>query len=163
MRRPGRRIAAWNWSTAVSHAGRVRVAALPMAVHPGRLGRLRDDAAEEDPVQIKLNDLDTRVARIERVVANKSLLELANQVEALRTDVRAMHNDVDVLNHARVEPQAAARSVRRSRSAVEGARGARRRRRCSCRGCRRGGPGAAAGPPVGQRRPIRRYQAAFGF
>jgi tol-pal system protein YbgF len=54
---------------------------------------------EEDPVQIKLNDLDTRLARIERVVANQSLLDMANQVEALRSDVRAMHNDVDVLNH----------------------------------------------------------------
>jgi tol-pal system protein YbgF len=54
---------------------------------------------EEDPVQIKLNDIDTRLTRIERVVANQSLLDLSNQVEALRTDVRAMHNDVDVLNH----------------------------------------------------------------
>jgi tol-pal system protein YbgF len=55
---------------------------------------------EEDPVQIKLKDLDTRLARIERVVANQSLLDMANQVEALRSDVRAMHNDVDVLNHS---------------------------------------------------------------
>lgn len=55
---------------------------------------------EEDPVQIKLKDLDTRLARIERVVANQSLLDLANQLEALRSDVRAMHNDVDQLNHS---------------------------------------------------------------
>ena len=54
---------------------------------------------DQDPVQIKLNDLDTRVTRIERVVANQSLLELANQVEALRNDVRALHNDVDELSH----------------------------------------------------------------
>jgi tol-pal system protein YbgF len=54
---------------------------------------------EQDPVQIKLRDLDARLARIERVVANQSLLDLANQVEALRSDVRAMRNDVDVLNH----------------------------------------------------------------
>ena len=54
---------------------------------------------DEDPVQIKLNDLDTRLARIERVVANQSLLQLANDVDALRNDVRAMHNDVDELNH----------------------------------------------------------------
>jgi tol-pal system protein YbgF len=54
---------------------------------------------EEDPVQIKLNDLDTRLTRIERVVANQSLLDLANQLEALRNDVRGMHNDVDELNH----------------------------------------------------------------
>jgi tol-pal system protein YbgF len=56
-------------------------------------------APEDDPVQIKLNDVDARLTRIERVVANQSLLDLANQVEALRADVRAMHNDVDVLNH----------------------------------------------------------------
>ncbi|HEY2462604.1 MAG TPA: tol-pal system protein YbgF [Steroidobacteraceae bacterium] len=55
---------------------------------------------DEDPVQIKLKDLDTRLARIERVMANQSLLEVANQLEALRADVRGMHNDVDQLNNA---------------------------------------------------------------
>ncbi len=55
---------------------------------------------EEDPVQIKLNDLDTRLARIERVVANQSSLDLANQNEALRADIRAMHNDVDQLTNS---------------------------------------------------------------
>lgn len=55
---------------------------------------------EEDPVQIKLKDLDTRLARIERVMANQSLLDIANQLEALRSDVRSMHNDVDQLNNA---------------------------------------------------------------
>ncbi|MEA3149105.1 MAG: hypothetical protein QOD56_44 [Gammaproteobacteria bacterium] len=55
---------------------------------------------EQDPVQIKLNDLDTRLARIERVAANQSMLDLANQVEALRNDVRSMHNDVDQLSHS---------------------------------------------------------------
>jgi tol-pal system protein YbgF len=55
---------------------------------------------EEDPVQIRLHDLDARLARIERVMANQSLLELSNQIEALRGDVRGMHNDVDQLNNA---------------------------------------------------------------
>ncbi len=54
---------------------------------------------DQDPVQIKLNDLDTRLARIERVMANQSMLDLANQTEALRGDLRAVHNDIDVLNH----------------------------------------------------------------
>jgi tol-pal system protein YbgF len=54
---------------------------------------------EEDPVQIKLKDLDTRLERIERVVSNQSLLDLANQGEALRTDMRAMHNDIDQLSN----------------------------------------------------------------
>jgi tol-pal system protein YbgF len=55
---------------------------------------------EEDPVQIKLKDLDTRLTRIERVTTNQSLLGVANQLEALRSDVRAMHNDVDQLSNA---------------------------------------------------------------
>ncbi len=54
---------------------------------------------DQDPVQIKLNDLDTRLARVERVIANQSLLDLSNQVEALRGDIRAIHNDIDILNH----------------------------------------------------------------
>jgi tol-pal system protein YbgF len=55
---------------------------------------------EEDPVQIKLKDLDTRLARIERVMANQSLLEFSNQLEALRSDVRAVHNDLDQMSNA---------------------------------------------------------------
>ena len=54
---------------------------------------------DQDPVQIKLHDVDTRLQRIERVVANQSLLDITNQVEALRSDVRSLHNDVDLLNH----------------------------------------------------------------
>ena len=56
--------------------------------------------SEDDPVQIKLKDLDTRLARIEKVTSNQSLLEISNQLEALRADVRAMHNDVDVLSNS---------------------------------------------------------------
>lgn len=55
---------------------------------------------DEDPVQIKLKDLDTRLSRIERVMANKSLLDVSNQLEALSADVRSMHNDVDQLSNA---------------------------------------------------------------
>ncbi len=55
---------------------------------------------EEDPVQIKLNDLETRLARIERVVSNNSLLDISNQMGTLQADLRSMHNDIDELNHA---------------------------------------------------------------
>jgi tol-pal system protein YbgF len=54
---------------------------------------------EEDPVQIKLNDLETRLARIERVVSNNSLLDISNQMGNLQAELRSMHNDIDVLNH----------------------------------------------------------------
>jgi tol-pal system protein YbgF len=55
---------------------------------------------EEDPVQIKLNDVDARLQRIEKVVSNNSLLELSNQMSDLRADLRGVHNDIDQLNHA---------------------------------------------------------------
>ena len=64
------------------------------------LGGCASTPPEEDPVQIKLKDLDTRLARIERVMANQSMLDMANQSEALRADVRAMHNDVDQMSNA---------------------------------------------------------------
>ncbi len=64
------------------------------------LGGCASTPPEEDPVQIKLKDLDTRLVRIERVMANQSLLDVSNQLEALRSDVRSMHNDVDQLSKA---------------------------------------------------------------
>jgi tol-pal system protein YbgF len=59
------------------------------------LGGCASTPPEQDPVQIRLNDLDTRLARIERLMTNQSLLQLANEIEALRADVRGVHNDVD--------------------------------------------------------------------
>src|ERR1700690_3233848 len=53
----------------------------------------------QDPVQIRLNDLDTRLARIERLMTNQSLLQLANEIEALRADVRGMHDEGDKLGN----------------------------------------------------------------
>jgi tol-pal system protein YbgF len=79
----------------IRRAHRVRAACLAALA----LGGCATTPPDQDPVQIKLKDLDTRLERIERVVANQSLLGLSNQVEALRTDVRAMHNDIDILNH----------------------------------------------------------------
>jgi tol-pal system protein YbgF len=88
---------------------------------------------EEDPVQIKLKDLDTRLGRIERVVANQSLLDLANQNEAMRADLRAMHNDIDQLTNkletSRKEQHDLYADLDRRMKALEG----------------RGGGGSAAG------------------
>ena len=97
MRPRGRRIAAWNWS--IRNESTVRHASAVCAVLLALAGCA--STPEEDPVlQNKLTDLDTRLARIERVVSNNSLLEISNEMGDLRADLRAMHNDVDVLNHS---------------------------------------------------------------
>jgi TolA-binding protein len=54
---------------------------------------------EEDPVNIKLNDLDARTAKIERVVSNQSLLELAQRLEALQGDLRVLRGRIDELEN----------------------------------------------------------------
>lgn len=55
---------------------------------------------EEDPVQIRLNDLDQRLARIERVVTNQSLLELSKRIDALQNEVRALRGQVEELDNS---------------------------------------------------------------
>lgn len=54
---------------------------------------------EQDPVQIKLRELDGRVARIERVVSNQSLVELAQNLDAVQADVRKLRGRVEELEN----------------------------------------------------------------
>ena len=54
---------------------------------------------EEDPVQIRLNDLDARLQRIERVMTNQSLLEMAQHIDALQAEIRTMRGEVELLQN----------------------------------------------------------------
>src|ERR1700720_3377488 len=55
--------------------------------------------ADQDPVQIKLNDLDARVARIERVVSNQSLVELAQNLDSVQGETRRLRGRIEELEH----------------------------------------------------------------
>ena len=46
-----------------------------------------------------MNDLDARVQRIERVLTNQSLLELAQRIDALQADLRTMRGEVELLQN----------------------------------------------------------------
>jgi tol-pal system protein YbgF len=52
---------------------------------------------EADPVLIKLDELDTRLERVERVVNNDSLIQLAAQVEELQLELRQIRGEVETL------------------------------------------------------------------
>jgi tol-pal system protein YbgF len=76
--------------------------------HPFRLGALALGvltlggcavSPEEDPVYIRLNDLDARVQRIERVLTNQSLLQLAQRIDALQGEVRGLRGEVELLQN----------------------------------------------------------------
>src|SRR5882762_9267227 len=56
--------------------------------------------AEDDPVQTKLNDLDARVARIERVVANQSLVQLAQNLDAVQAETRRLRGRIEELENS---------------------------------------------------------------
>jgi len=54
---------------------------------------------EEDPVQLKLADLDGRVAKLERIISNQSLVELSQHQEAQQAELRELRGMVDQLQH----------------------------------------------------------------
>jgi tol-pal system protein YbgF len=54
---------------------------------------------EEDPVQIKLRELEGRIDRIERVVSNQSLLDMAQRVDKLESNIRGLNGQVDELQN----------------------------------------------------------------
>lgn len=54
---------------------------------------------EEDPVLLKLDELDQRVGAIERVVRNESLLQIATELDILRDEIRELRGNTDALQY----------------------------------------------------------------
>src|ERR1700743_1293908 len=55
---------------------------------------------DQDPVQIKLNDLDSRVGRIQRVVSNQSLVQVSQNLDDARSDIRRLRGQVEELQNS---------------------------------------------------------------
>jgi tol-pal system protein YbgF len=53
----------------------------------------------EDPVQIKLTDLDTRLGGVERVVSNQSLVDMSRRIDALEAQLRELRGGVEMLQN----------------------------------------------------------------
>ncbi len=54
---------------------------------------------DEDPVLIKLNDLDRRLSNIERIVDNQSLVQLSQQVSSLERQTAELQGNSETLLH----------------------------------------------------------------
>lgn len=61
--------------------------------------------ASEDPVLVKLTEIEDRLDRIERVTANDSLVQMASQVDEMQSELRQLRGEVETL---RFEDQSAA-------------------------------------------------------
>lgn len=55
--------------------------------------------SQDDPVTIRMNDMDARIAKIERIMSNQSLVDLSQRLEALEADSRRLRGEVEVLSN----------------------------------------------------------------
>jgi tol-pal system protein YbgF len=58
---------------------------------------------KEDPMQLRLDDLDARVGRIDRIVSNQSLVQLSQQQDSLRAEIRALLGRIEELQNENVK------------------------------------------------------------
>lgn len=83
---------------------------------------------EADPTVQKLSELDSRLLRLERVLANQSLLDLSQRIEAAQAETRLLRGQLDELQHQATQSQTQQREmygdVDRRLSALEGHPGA---------------------------------------
>jgi tol-pal system protein YbgF len=54
---------------------------------------------EDDPVQVKLNDVDSRVTRVERIISNQSLVDLAQRLDAVQAENRQLRGRIEELEY----------------------------------------------------------------
>jgi len=53
----------------------------------------------EDPTALRVQDLEARVIRMERVLENQSLVELSSEVERLRSETTALRGEIETLRY----------------------------------------------------------------
>ncbi len=51
----------------------------------------------DDPVYLRITDIEARLIRLERVLENESLISLASDISSLRTEVQALLGEVETL------------------------------------------------------------------
>lgn len=71
---------------------------LPLAVLPALLAACASTPPEQDPVQVKLNDLDQRLTRMERIGANQ--VQVSQRLDEIQNNLRELRGRVDELEHS---------------------------------------------------------------
>lgn len=54
---------------------------------------------EDDPMYLKMNELESRLARVERLVNNEGLVNLMSELNAAQAELQTLRNEVETLQH----------------------------------------------------------------
>jgi tol-pal system protein YbgF len=54
---------------------------------------------EEDPMYIRMNQIDDRLTKLERIIDNEGLMNMLSQLEALQQETQALRNSVETLQY----------------------------------------------------------------
>jgi tol-pal system protein YbgF len=71
---------------------------LPLAIATLLLSACESTPSQPDPTQVKLNDVDERLGRIEHV--NQGLLQLSQRIDVLETQMRQMRGELEELQNS---------------------------------------------------------------
>jgi TolA-binding protein len=81
---------------ALPAASRWRIATLALVLG---LAGCATTPAEDDPLQVRLDDMDRRLGKVERVAGGSTLLEMSQRIDALQAEVRRLRGRVEVLEN----------------------------------------------------------------
>jgi tol-pal system protein YbgF len=73
---------------------------LPLAIATLTLAACESTPAQPDPTLVKLNDVDERLGRVERVVNNQSLLQLSQRIDGLEAQLRQLRGELEELQNS---------------------------------------------------------------
>ncbi|HWG75482.1 MAG TPA: tol-pal system protein YbgF [Steroidobacteraceae bacterium] len=73
---------------------------LGLLVLGGLVAGCETEPTQPDPTTVRLNDMDQRLGRIERVVSNQSLVQLSQHVDQLDMELRELRGDIEELQNA---------------------------------------------------------------
>jgi len=73
------------------------VRALPIGLSLAVVAGCTTMTPADDPVYLRLTDMEARLIRIERVFENESLLQLAGQLDDLRSETQLLRGDIETL------------------------------------------------------------------
>jgi len=76
----------------------MKTSTLLVALAPALLAGCATNPAE-DPLQIKLNDFDSRLGTVERVVSNQSLVDMSRRLDTLEAQLRELRGTSEVLQN----------------------------------------------------------------